>query len=149
MEITGKYALSLRDLNRFNEAHEIEATAGTAEGAARLAGQAAARGFKVETTGVMRDGQFLWKGHHISGIDGLFLQRRRGRLRSFARNECGNEPRCVTGKAQRHLVSLRVKGALDGRHVTRLFLTPSPLEGPVDLDGEVEVARGHSPRRAG
>ncbi len=124
VRITGKYALELRDLNRFNETKEIEATAGTAEGSLDLQGRQG-QGFKVETTGVVRDGQFLWKGLTLrASTDYAFSNGTVAFDRLLLRS--AGTSLILHGKAQKHLVSLKVQGALDGRHITQLFCRASP-----------------------
>jgi hypothetical protein len=140
LKITGKYALGLKDLNRFAKEEQIEATAGSAEGSLEIQGRQG-KGFAVKTSGAVRDGQFLWKGLAFrASTDYAFADR----AVTFDRLliDSGATSLAMSGRAQSGLVNLNVKGALDGRHITRLFLPDRPLVGPVDLNGHVEIQGG-------
>ena len=140
VRITGKYKLALKDLNRFNEAKEVEALAGTAEGSLRLSGREGA-GFKVETSGFVRDGQFLWKGVPFrASTDYAYANGAVAFDRLLIRSE--GTSLALRGKAERHRAAVTVEGVLDARYITRLFLPRQPLEGPVGLDGNVEIRDG-------
>lgn len=147
VKITGRYALALKDLNRFNKAKEIEATGGSAEGSLEVRVRQR-RGLAIATSGSVHDGRFLWRGVAFrASTDYAFAD---GRV-TFDRMlvQSGATSLVMSGKVQKDLVSVNVKGSLDGRHVTRLFLPRRPLEGPIDLDGNVEVRDGSYSARGG
>jgi hypothetical protein len=147
LTITGRYDLELRDLNRFNEVKEVEAIGGRAEGSLKVGGSPA-RGFKLETTGFVRNGSFSWKGFTVlASTDYAFADGAIAFDRLNVRSE--GTDLVVRGKARKHQLTLGVKGAVEGAHLARLFFPRQSLKGPVGLDGEVEVrddafsAKGH------
>ena len=140
LEISGKYAMALKDLNRFNPEKEIEATAGTAEGSLMLKGRQG-QGFKVATTGNIQEGRFLWRGIRFEASSDYAFDSGTVRFNHLLLTSEGTNL-VLQGKAQSHLASFKVEGVADGRQMGRLLLPRQSLEGPIGIDGNLEMRDG-------
>jgi hypothetical protein len=143
LKIAGKYTLALKDLDRFNDKGQIEAKGGSAEGTLALQGKQG-QGFKLATSGILRDGYFSWKGINLRASTDYRLV---DNTVTFDRLLVSSDHTSLTlkGKARRDSVSVDVLGTLDGRHIARLYQPPGGyrfMKGSVDLDGHVEAGGG-------
>ncbi len=137
LRVKGKYALGLRDLGSFAGVKDVEAVGGTTEGTMELKGSQG-RGFFVEASGMVRDGEIAWKGMRF-GASGSYALKDR----SIAFDRVlisGAKTRLVaSGRAEAGFVSVAVNGTVDGRQVGKLFLRQYPVDGHMAVDGTIEV----------
>ncbi len=140
LHIKGSYDLALPDLGRLSEVRDVQAAGGTTEGSVELKGRQD-RGFFIEGAGTLRDGDVVWRRVHLGAsgdyafkdgsitFDRLLIKGAKTRL-------------LVRGQAQNGKASLAVNGRVDGKQIGGLFLSRYPMDGPIDVDGTIEVRDG-------
>jgi hypothetical protein len=137
LRIKGKYALGLGDLGSFAGVKDVEALGGTTEGTMELKGSQG-KGFFVEGSGLVRDGEIVWKGMRF-GASGSYAFKDR----SIAFDHLlisGAKTRLVaSGRAEAGFVSVALNGTVDGRQIGKLFVRQYPMDGYIGVDGTIEV----------
>ena len=137
LRIKGKYALGLGDVGSFAGVKDVEALGGTTEGTMELKGSQG-KGFFVEGSGLVRDGEIVWKGMRF-GASGSYAFKDR----SIAFDHLlisGAKTRLVaSGRAEAGFVSVALNGTVDGRQIGKLFVRRYPMDGYIGVDGTIEV----------
>jgi hypothetical protein len=140
VSVKGTYQFDLQDLANLKEQNVVRVLSGSTSGLAEITGNSD-EGFNVRAAGTLEGGQFKWKNMPIAASGNY----------SVADNVISFDPLLVksgktdlvlTGKAGQDMFHIKPKGTVDAVQVSRLLPRRFPLDGTVDIDGEVESEGG-------
>lgn len=137
LRIKGEYVFGLKDVGSFAEVKYIEVAGGTTKGSMELNGRQD-KGFSVEGSGMVTDGQIVWKGVSF-GASGSYTFKDRSIAFDRALITGARTRLVASGRAESGLVSVAFNGTVDGRQIKKLFLRQYPMDGYAAVNGAIEV----------
>lgn len=142
LDVKGKYAADLRDIEEFYKPDGIGDVAGLTEGEFELKGHTSG-GFRVVGAGAMHNGRLTARGVplHVAGeyrFDSDSIE-----FRPLHITSSGTDLR-VAGRIERGSLEISGKGVVNSRHLVLASIIPSRyhLNGPLGIDGAIEKRNG-------
>jgi hypothetical protein len=139
-EVTGKYAVSLADLEKFYQTDEVQNVDGTTNGSFRVHGRPD-QGFKINGAGAITGGSFAWRSMPLTARGSYQLNDDSIDIAEL-RIEGVETDMTLSGSVGRDRAQLKLTGLASSRVLTSFLPGNWRVSGPIGVDGAMAFAEG-------